>query len=159
METENFTSQIFVNANNPWGMKNPNATGGQTGFSIPVPGGRKTTAMPGGYMIAGVKRSVTYKPNKVIETITGGLFSREVERKNIPGERVESQQIINPVIWARYKTLQDAANDIILYMDNLNYPQAAPTLENFIRVMGQKGYYGNESPDSYYKKVEAWKER
>ena len=99
-------------------MKNPLSMGGQTGFSIPVPGGRKTTAMPGGY-----------------QAKKGGE------------------------IWARYKTLQDAANDIILYMDNFNYPQAAPTLESFIRVMGHKGYYGKESPDSYYKKVLAWKER
>lgn len=60
--------------------------------------------------------------------------------------------------WAMYASLKDAADDILLYMKARQFKTRIQTIDDFVREMGRLGYYGNESADSYLKKVKAWQE-
>jgi len=61
--------------------------------------------------------------------------------------------------FATYANLDDAAQDILLYMKARRYPVAEMELYNFVQLMGKKGYYGTEPFLNYYRKVVAWLQR
>jgi len=61
--------------------------------------------------------------------------------------------------WAKYDTVRNAARDIVLYLDEFNYPKQVNSLEDFVTIMKSKGYFGNESFESYFNKVVNWIER
>lgn len=64
-----------------------------------------------------------------------------------------------PDTWAKYANVAESAKDIVYYMIEFNYPTSVDSLEDFISIMQSKGYFGNESFESYYNKVLAWIER
>lgn len=60
------------------------------------------------------------------------------------------------VWWATYHSMSDCAQDLVLYMRAKRYPTKFDTLADLVAFMGSKGYYGEESFNSYYNKVLAW---
>jgi len=58
--------------------------------------------------------------------------------------------------FARYDSLNDASQDIILYMNYFKFPKAKLSLLDHVKEMGKRGYFGSESVESYYSKVVAW---
>jgi len=56
--------------------------------------------------------------------------------------------------WAHYQSLEDAAKDIILYMDARRYPTASPSFFAFVQTMKEKGYF-EEPFEVYYSRAEA----
>jgi len=69
-----------------------------------------------------------------------------------------SGQFLSSRPWARYNSLEDAAKDIILYMDEFNYPTASPSFFSFVQTMKAKGYF-EEPFDVYYSRAEANRKR
>lgn len=61
-------------------------------------------------------------------------------------------------LFATYKTLDDAARDIVLYMEEWNWPTEEMDLYSFVQYMKSKGYFV-EPVDYYYKAVKAQLER
>jgi hypothetical protein len=61
--------------------------------------------------------------------------------------------------WAKYDTVRDSAKDIVLYMNEFNYPKSVGSLEDLIMVMKSKDYFAGESFESYFDKVVNWIER
>jgi hypothetical protein len=61
--------------------------------------------------------------------------------------------------FATYANLDRACQDILLYMQARKYPTSEMSLYDFVSFMGVKGYFGEESIQSYYGKVKAWLER
>jgi hypothetical protein len=61
--------------------------------------------------------------------------------------------------FATYSDLDRACEDILLYMKARKYPTSEMSLYDFVSFMGVKGYFGEESIQSYYGKVKAWLER
>lgn len=106
METAVWTSSLFKNANNPWGMTFPTK--------------RDTTAI---------------------------------------GVYVGSANSTTSLKFARYEDLFDGCKDIIDYMDYWEFPKGNLSLRAHIEAMGELGYFGEESVDSYYNKVVAWQNR
>lgn len=132
METAGFTSKLYLNANNPWGMKNPE------------------------------KRQTTARKNNPYTANSSAANRNDVsvwQRLFVPGQWFTGAvKDVQPVKWARYETIEDAVNDIVLYMDEFQYKTEYPTLLAFIQAMKSKGYF-SESVDDYYKKVKAWQGR
>lgn len=60
--------------------------------------------------------------------------------------------------FATYKNLDDAARDIVLYMDEFRWPTDEMDLYSFVQYMKSKGYFV-EPVDYYYKAVKAQLER
>jgi hypothetical protein len=96
METANWTSNLFLNNKNPWGMKQPRV--------------RNTTALPG----------------------TG--------------------------TWAKYNSFEDAAKDILLWMNARKVSADARDLYGFIQAIKKVGYF-EEPIEQYYNLVKVWKDR
>lgn len=119
METDNFTSVLFREYLNPWGMKFPSE--------------RQTTALPGPF----VQQDQTENFMQMFSIGKVGKLPR----------------------WAKYKSLDDAAKDIVLWMQAVNFKTGIESLMEFVVEMGNHGYYGKESPESYYKKVVAMSKR
>lgn len=61
-------------------------------------------------------------------------------------------------VFATYKNLNDAAQDIVLYMTDWNFPTDEMDLLSFVQYMKSKGYFV-EPIDYYYKAVKAQLER
>lgn len=95
METAGFTSNLFVNFHNPFGMMQPR------------------------------KRATT----SIGATASG---------------------------FAQYASLPAAAKDLTLYLKEFSYPHDFKTLDDQIIFMRGKGYFGDETLDSYRGKVIAW---
>lgn len=95
METAGFTSNLFVKANNPWGMKQPSK-----------------------------------RPTTSIGATASGFAS--------------------------YRDLTDAAVDLSLYLQYFGYPADFRSLDDQLIFMRSKGYFGDETLDSYRGKVIAW---
>lgn len=102
METANFTSKLFVNANNPWGMK-----------------------------VARIR------PNYQDGTYSTG----------------------GSIHWAKYDTIDRAMLDIVAWCDYVKFPKGDLSLEKHVAEMGARGYFGDESFQSYLAKVRAWLKR
>lgn len=131
METANYSSRLFIEANNPWGMKNPRK--------------RPTTALTGNPYIfsnSAANRNSKSSLDILVKPFGWTGITQDVIQTN----------------WARYQSLEDAAKDIILYLDYFGYKTAYPSLLSFVQEMKAKGYY-TESIDEYYKKVIAWKDK
>lgn len=129
METAGFTSPLFLNANNPWGMK--------------LPEKRPTTSEPRGY--EGRQSDASRNNTSLFDAfVKPGAFWNKAA-----GDVV-------PTTWAKYATLDYAVDDIILWMDYTNFPTASPTLLTFVQELKKRGYFGSENVDSYFKKIEAW---
>jgi len=107
METAGFTSSLYRNANNPWGMQvakvRPNSQAG-----------------------------------KYVGSAGGGATSFN---------------------FARYDSLGFAVADIILWMEYTGFPKGDLSLEKHVAEMDARGYFGDESYDSYLSKVRAWLKR
>jgi len=69
-----------------------------------------------------------------------------------------SGQFLSSRPWARYNSLEDAAKDIILYMDEFNYPTFSPSFFAFVQTMKEKGYF-EEPFDVYYSRAQANRKR
>lgn len=61
--------------------------------------------------------------------------------------------------WAKYKDLDDATKDIVLWMDAVNFKTGIASLMEFVVEMGKHGYFGKEKPEVYYSKVVAMSKR
>lgn len=61
-------------------------------------------------------------------------------------------------VFATYRNLDRAAQDILLYMQARKWPEQEMDLYSFVSLMKQKGYYG-VSVDHYYNAVKAMLER
>jgi hypothetical protein len=58
--------------------------------------------------------------------------------------------------FAGYSGYPSSVQDFLLYLRYFNYPKKFNSLEDFVKYMGTVGYYGEETPASYYGKVVAW---
>lgn len=54
--------------------------------------------------------------------------------------------------FARFDSIEDSVRDLVLYMEEFNYPNDFPNLQAMISFMKSKGYF-EESEDFYYKGV------
>jgi len=61
-------------------------------------------------------------------------------------------------IFAAYSTLDNAARDIIHYMDSVGFPESVDGLRTFIQILKAKGYFV-EPADFYYDLVAKWRSR
>lgn len=61
--------------------------------------------------------------------------------------------------FARYKSLDRAAQDIVLYMKARQWPTSKMSMSEFVSRMKQAGYFGDVSVNEYLQAVEAWTER
>lgn len=102
-------------------------------------------------------RPTTAVPGKTITGTTGRDSVNWYEYLIGPG--VVKSIVAENSHWAKYETLEDAVQDIILWMDYTHFPTATISLLTFTQELGKRGYFGNESVDSYYKKLEAWQQR
>ena len=84
---------------------------------------------------------------------------RSVQRKNKQSGSVQTSN----GVFATYNSLQDAADDILLWMTAQNFPvdsdTETPSLSTFVANVGARGYYGSEPTNSYLQKVIAWEQR
>lgn len=94
-ETGNFTSDLFLRSNNPWGMKHPAV--------------RKTTSLG-------------------------------------PNGRLG---------YATYKTLEDAVQDYIYYLDALGYQKEYADVRSYVAEMKKKSYF-EDSYVNYYAGAQKW---
>lgn len=82
-----------------------------------------------------------------------------VQRKNSQDGTVKTSN----GTFATYANLQRATDDILQYMNAKDFPvdtdTETPTLSTFVAILGSKGYYGEESTESYLKKVQSWQNR
>jgi len=104
METAGWTSGLYNQGNNPWGMGYPS---------------KRPTRASGKYL------------------------------GTSPGQGVSFN-------FAQYATLEDASADLLLYMDYVKFPKGNLSLREHVQAMGDRGYFGTETVDSYYNKVMAW---
>lgn len=58
-------------------------------------------------------------------------------------------------MFATYSSKRSSVEDIVLYMDAMNYPQNFVDLKTFVFYMKDKGYYGI-SAEAYYAACVAW---
>lgn len=58
--------------------------------------------------------------------------------------------------FAQYPDLTAAAKDLALYLEYWGYPSDFVTLDDQLIFMREKGYFGDETLDSYRGKVIAW---
>jgi hypothetical protein len=124
METAAWTSNLFVNAFNLWGMK--------------LPKKRITTAESQAYGTAGRNNLISY-------TFAEAKVGKDAE--------------LNPSFgWAKYPSLTDAVQDIILWMDYTKFPKGRLSLQDHIAEMKKRGYF-EESTDYYLNAVKAWQTR
>lgn len=61
-----------------------------------------------------------------------------------------------PSGFASYANLRAAADDLVLYLREFNYPSDFQTLDDQLIFMQSVGYFGDETLDSYRGKVVAW---
>lgn len=119
METAGWSSNLFINGLNLWGMKQakkrPN-TQISTLYGVP---GRDT-----GMSVTGVISEVTGKSE-----------------------------------WAKYKTVNDAVKDIILWMEYTKFPKEKLSLRDHVEAMKERGYFVGEDVKEYLGKVVAWEGR
>ena len=122
METAGWTSKLFINSLNLWGMKQPKV--------------RPTTA----------------------EGKTFGITGRETISKLFPNITELANMATGQSEWAKYATVDDAAKDIILWMDYTKFPRGPLSLRNHIEEMKKRSYF-QEDTDYYLKAVIAWETR
>lgn len=58
--------------------------------------------------------------------------------------------------FATFASVELAAADLVLYLQEFNYPSNFMTLSDQLVFMKSKGYFGDETLDSYRGKVVAW---
>jgi hypothetical protein len=98
-------------------------------FGMKLPESRQTTAIPGPFV-------------KGFEANSDAIFGMFTKQK-----------ISSLPRWAAYKTVDDSAEDIRLWMRARKFHPGIDSLKEFVNEMGRMGYYGNESPSEYYNKV------
>lgn len=143
METAGWTSPLFVNGNNLWGMKRavkrPNT---QSPFIQTGTPGRDASFFqkffPNFYQLAneGPAAFIT-KPLPPAGKLNIGITPE----------------------WATYKNVRDSVEDIILWMDYTKFPKGPLSLRDHINEMAKRSYFVGEDVKTYLGKVEAWKNR
>ena len=130
METANFKSRLYLEYNNPWGMK--------------VPKVRKTTALKNeiGDGIAG----------RDSESFIGMFQSMTSLEAFFKGS-------LKSTTWAVYPSVEAGCEDIILWMENVKFKEGITSLYSFIAEMKVHGYFADESTEAYFNKVIAWENR
>lgn len=82
--------------------------------------------------------------------------------KNLWGMKVAHQRLStmsnykSAETWAKYNSVSDSANDIVLYMNARKYPKAVTDIEQLVAIMYDKSYFVGETYESYLNKVKAW---
>jgi hypothetical protein len=61
--------------------------------------------------------------------------------------------------FAKYNSVDDAAEDIFLYMKARKFPETHLSLFDFVSFMKSKGYFVDLTAGEYYERVVAWLER
>jgi hypothetical protein len=136
METAGWTSNLFLNGNNLWGMK--------------VVKKRPTTQIP--FTQAGTPGRNSTIAAKLFPNITEAFTGTPD-----PGSGSISNSI-TPV-WGKYATIDKAVEDIILWMQYTKFPNRVLSLREHIQEMKNRGYFAGEDVATYFNKVVAWKNR
>lgn len=128
METAAWESNLFVNNLNLWGMK--------------VPKKRPTTVVSSGWGTTG-RDNLGAFPNAT------EIISRGIEAfQNQTGQQT----------WAKYANINDAARDIILWMEYTKFPKGPLSLRDHISAMKDRAYF-QEPLSDYLNLVIAWQNK
>ena len=122
-------------------------------------------AMQSAFAGSGYPTSTQYNWDAVAKMETGGFTSKLYATYNNPwgmrdgsgraNHQADTVQTNNGT-FATYDTLQDAAEDIIDWMNAAHFSKASMSLGDFVIEMGNHGYYGSQSAASYLKLVNEW---
>jgi hypothetical protein len=141
METAGWSSPLFINGLNLWGMKKakvrPNT---QTSFTQQGQAGRNESFFS------------KFFPN-VSHLMSEGVI--DYATKPLPSSG--SMSVGND--WAKYNNLSDAVQDIILWMKYTNFPTKKLSLRDHIEEMAKRKYFVGEDTSTYLSKVLAWQKR
>lgn len=137
METAGWTSKLFINGNNLWGMKrakkrpNTQSKFEQSGFA-----GRDSGFFE------------KYFPN-----------INQIAKDGLKEFATTPIQTGSQDVWAKYATIDDAVKDIILWMQYTKFPNRPLSLRDHIMEMQKRSYFVGEDVATYLGKVVAWKNR
>ncbi len=140
METAGWTSNLFLNNNNLWGMK--------------LVKKRPTTQEKIGTQGSAGRNSSMFEklfPN-VNQLATQGA-------KDFLTQPINTGSLSTPSVWGKYKTVEDSAKDIILWMQYTKFPNSVLSLGNHVQQMAERKYFVGEEPSTYLSKIVAWKNR
>lgn len=122
-------------------------------------------AMHGAFPGSGYPTSAEYNWDAIAKMETAGFTSKLYATYNNPWgmrdgsgrphHQAGTVQTSNGT-FATYDTLQDAAEDIIDWMNAAGFSKAPLTLAAHVAEMGKHGYFGTQSTASYLKLVKEW---
>ena len=78
-------------------------------------------------------------------------MKRSYRRKN--SQNTKYYEMVPNGEWAYYKTLDDAAHDIILWMQARDFSKTITNISDFVEAMYKQNYFVGESAQTYLQKV------
>jgi len=143
METAGWTSRLFVNGLNLWGMKRARK---RPNTQLPF----EQTGVPGR------DKTLFQKLFPNVDQLQKEGVKNFLTNPLPPGDDVNLGIVSE---WAKYKNLNDAVKDIILWMEYTKFPKEKLSLRDHVEEMKKRSYFVGESLDSYLGKVIAWQNR
>jgi hypothetical protein len=143
METAGWTSPLFLNGFNLWGMK-----------KAKVRKNTQSTFTQAGTPGRDVSFFQKFFPN-FDQLNKEGIFN--FLTKPLPPSGNLTTVFTSD--WAKYPSIEAAVIDILLWMDYTKFPKEKLTLLQHVQAMKDRGYFAGEDVATYFNKCAAWQNR